>query len=50
MAGAGGAGEASMDDINGPWNKGAPGPAMAPPVDRTDQLMQQMARLRDENR
>ncbi len=38
-----------MGDINGPWNEGAPGPATDPPIDRTEQLIQQMALLHDEN-
>ncbi len=49
MAGAG-AEEEDMGDINGPWNEGALAQPPAPPADRTEQLIQQMALLRDENR
>ncbi len=51
IAGAG-AGE-EMGDIEDPWGTGTPNqpPAQppAPPQDRTDQLIQQVALLRDEN-
>ncbi len=45
IAGAG-AGEEEMGDLNNPWAGGAP----AQPGDRTDQLIQQVALLQDENR
>ncbi len=56
IAGAG-AGEADMGNVNDPWGSDAPAqppvpppaPAPAPPVDRTAQLIQQMAILRDKN-
>ncbi len=39
-----------MGDINGPWNETALRPLNASPEDRTEQLIQQMALLCDENR
>ncbi len=54
IAGAG-AGEEDMGDVADPWGNGIPNqplpenPLPVPPVDRTDQLIQQVALLRDEN-
>ncbi len=41
-------GEADMGDVEDPWG-GAPAQPPAPPVDRMDQLIQQVALLWDEN-
>ncbi len=53
LAGAG-PGEADMEDVANAWGNQAPQPPVPeqpppPPPDRTDQLIQQMALLRDEN-
>ncbi len=54
IAGAG-PGEVDMGDVTDPWNQQAPQQPLAPqqppapPQDRTEQLLQQVALLRDEN-
>ncbi len=44
-----GTGVEDMGDLNDLWGAGALNQPPAPPIDRTDQLIQQVALLRDEN-